>query len=44
MINAPVLIVDDDRDDRDFLNEAGKELDYSNPLLFLNSGWMFCST
>jgi len=38
MNTAPILIVDDDADDRDFLQHAWKELNYSNPLIFLNTG------
>ena len=38
MNNGPVLIVDDDSDDQEFLEEAWKELGYSNALLFLTSG------
>jgi CheY-like chemotaxis protein len=38
MNTAPVLIVDDDVDDRDFLQEAWKELHFPNALIFLNNG------
>jgi CheY-like chemotaxis protein len=38
MNEAPVLIVDDDTDDREFLKAAWKELDLPNALLFFNSG------
>ena len=34
MNNGPILIVDDDLDDQEFLQEAWKELKYSNELLF----------
>jgi len=35
---APILIVDDDSDDRQLLREAWKELGFPNPLLFFNTG------
>ncbi|HVG40027.1 MAG TPA: response regulator [Chitinophagaceae bacterium] len=38
MKDSPVLIVDDDTDDREFLNEAWKELGYPNPLFFFDNG------
>ena len=38
MKEAPVLIVDDDTDDREFLQEAWKELDLPYTLLFFNNG------
>lgn len=34
MNTAPILIVDDDLDDQEFLQEAWKELEYANPLIF----------
>ncbi len=34
MDSAPILIVDDDLDDQEFIQEAWKELHYSNPLIF----------
>ncbi len=34
MNTAPIIIVDDDLDDQEFLQEAWKELYYKNPLLF----------
>lgn len=38
MNNAPILIVDDDVDDRNFLQIAWNELDYQNPLIFFENG------
>src|SRR5215203_1352308 len=38
MNNAPILIIDADSDDRYFLQEAWKQLNYSNELLFFSSG------
>ncbi len=38
MNSGPVIIVDADADDKEFLNEAWKELEYPNPLLFFNNG------
>lgn len=38
MNTAPIFIVDDDMDDREFLQEAWNELAYTNPLLFFNDG------
>jgi CheY-like chemotaxis protein len=38
MSNAPIIIVDDDSDDRDFIQEAWKEMQYQNPLLFFKNG------
>lgn len=38
MNNSPVFIVDDDQDDREFLDQAWKELGYKNPLMFFNNG------
>jgi CheY-like chemotaxis protein len=34
----PVLIVNDDIDDREMLQDGWKELGYENPLLFFNNG------
>jgi CheY-like chemotaxis protein len=34
----PILIIDDDSDDREFILEAWKELPYSNRLIFFKSG------
>lgn len=38
MNTSPVFIVDDDQDDREFLEQAWKELGYENPLIFFNNG------
>jgi len=38
MNNSPVFIVDDDHDDREFLEQAWKELGYNNPLKFFDDG------
>ena len=38
MSTARILNVEDDADNREFLQDAWSELDYSNPLLFLNNG------
>lgn len=38
MNHAPILIVDDDDDDADFLQEAWKELNFRNPLIFFITG------
>ena len=38
MDNAPVLIVDNDADDKVFLQDAWKELKFPYPLIFLSSG------
>jgi len=38
MNEGPVLIVDDDEDDKKFLEEAWKELNYPNELLFFKNG------
>ena len=35
---APIIIVDDDEDDKHLLQDAWKELGYPNPLLFLKTG------
>jgi CheY-like chemotaxis protein len=35
---APVLIVDDDGEDREFLQEAWNELNFKNPLLYFKNG------
>ena len=34
----PIIIVDDDADDRDFLQDAFKELNYHNELIFFKDG------
>ncbi len=38
MNTEPVLIVEDDSDDREFIEEAWKELNYPNKLLFFGNG------
>ncbi len=38
MNNAPILIVDDDADDREFLQDAWEELKLPNPLIFFDNG------
>jgi CheY-like chemotaxis protein len=38
MNNSPVFIVDDDHDDREFLEQAWKELGYTNSLKFFDNG------
>lgn len=38
MNTAPILIVDDDNDDRQLLVDAWRELGYPNTLLFFDSG------
>ncbi|MCW3110366.1 MAG: response regulator receiver protein [Segetibacter sp.] len=38
MNTEPILIVDDDSDDKDFIQDAWKELNYQNQLLFFKSG------
>jgi CheY-like chemotaxis protein len=38
MNEGPILIVDDDGDDREFLKEAWNELDFPNRLLFFDGG------
>ena len=38
MNNGPILIVDDDSDDWEFISEAWKELNYQNQLLFFKDG------
>ncbi|MDQ6815209.1 MAG: response regulator [Bacteroidota bacterium] len=38
MNNAPILIVDDDSDDREFLQDAWKDLEFQNPLIFFDNG------
>ena len=37
MNKAPILIVDDDEEDREFVKEAWSELTYQNPLLFFST-------
>ena len=36
--NGPILIIEDDIDDREFIQSAYKKLDYTNELVFLDSG------
>ena len=36
--DGPIIIVDDDSDDREFLQEAWKDLEFSNELLFFRDG------
>lgn len=38
MNNEPILIVDDDADDREFIMDAWKELNYANRLIFFANG------
>ncbi len=38
MSDAPILIVDSDSDDREFLEEAWKETSFTNPLVFFTTG------
>ena len=38
MNNGPVLIVDDDEDDKELVIDAWKELDYGNELIFMTHG------
>ncbi|GEO07997.1 response regulator [Segetibacter aerophilus] len=38
MNTQPILIVDDDGDDKEFIEDVWKELDYKNPLLFFKNG------
>ncbi len=38
MNNGPILIVDDDKDDWEFLQDAWQDLEFENPLLFFSSG------
>ena len=38
MNNAPILIVEEDPDDWELLQEACKELELKNPLIFFNNG------
>lgn len=38
MNTQPVLIVDDDSDDREFIQDAWKELNYENRLIFFKNG------
>ena len=38
MNDGPVYIVDDDEDDREFIKELWKELDYRNELIFFDDG------
>ncbi len=34
--NGPVIIIEDDEDDQDFLTEVFKKLNYSNKIIFFN--------
>ena len=36
--NGPVVIIEDDADDQDFLNEVFKKLNYPNELVFFSDG------
>ncbi len=36
--NGPILIIEDDTDDQEFIQAAYQKLDHSNELVFLNSG------
>lgn len=38
MINGPVIVIEDDEDDRDIFREAFKFLNYPNKIIFFNSG------
>ena len=38
MNDGPILIVDDDMDDREFLQEAWKDLPFENELIFFDTG------
>lgn len=38
MNDGPVRIVDDDEDDREFIKEVWKELNYNNELIFFSDG------
>src|SRR5215203_4976223 len=38
MNNGPILIADDDRDDREFLLDAWTDLPFENPLIFFDNG------
>ena len=38
MNTDPIIIVDDDSDDREFIQDALKELNYNNELLFFKNG------
>lgn len=38
MNTAPILIVEDDLEDREFIQEAWNELEFKNELIFFNSG------
>jgi CheY-like chemotaxis protein len=37
MSNAAILIIDDDRDDRELLDAAWKELEFKHPLIFFDT-------
>jgi CheY-like chemotaxis protein len=36
--NGPVVIIEDDADDKDFLEEVFRRLNYPNPILFFSNG------
>ena len=38
MNSAPILIVDDDGEDREFISDAWNDLEFKNPLLFFDNG------
>ena len=38
MINAPIVIVDDDMDDQAIIQDIWKELPYKNELIFFSNG------
>lgn len=38
MKNAPVFVIEDDADDKDFLQEIWQELNFENQLLFFTNG------
>jgi CheY-like chemotaxis protein len=38
MNDGPILIVDDDTDEREFLQEAWNDLEFQNELIFFNNG------
>ena len=38
MNSAPILIIDDDGEDREFISDAWNDLEFKNPLLFFDNG------
>ena len=36
--DGPVIVIEDDADDQDFLSEIFKKLNYNNKVLFFNDG------